>query len=112
MYFLTATLTGNTFDGDQPDWLETDKICSLPMLCIAIDPKQCLGKEYKFKVDAVVEKIKNSNLAPGYDEILVPGEGSNKKYEANLKNGLQLNENLVLEMNEIALELGVKKLSS
>ena len=110
--FLTATLTGNTFDGDQPDWLETDKICSLPMLCIAIDPKQCLGKEYKFKVDAVVEKIKNSNLAPGYDEILVPGEGSNKKYEANLKNGLQLNENLVLEMNEIALELGVKKLSS
>ncbi|MED5580395.1 MAG: Ldh family oxidoreductase [Nitrospinota bacterium] len=110
--FLTATLSGNTFDGDRPDWLETDEICSLPMLCIAIDPRQCLGKEYESRVDAVVEKIKKSSLAPGYDQILIPGEGSNKKYVENLKNGLQLNKKLVLEMNELALELGIKKLDS
>ena len=108
--FLTATLSGNTFDGDQPDWLDTDKICSLPMLCIAIDPRQCLGKEYKSKVDTIIEKIKHSNLAPGYEQILIPGENSNRKYEKNLKTGLLLNTKLVQEMNDLAKELGIKKL--
>lgn len=109
--FLTTTLSGNTFDGDQPDWLDTDKVCSLPMLCIAIDPRQCLGKEYKSKVDTIVEKIKHSNLAPGYDQILIPGENSNRKYEKNLKTGLRLNTKLVQEMNDLAKELGIKKLN-
>ena len=110
--FLTATLSGNTFDGEQPDWLETDRFCSLPMLCIAIDPQQCLGKEYQSKVDSIVKKVKNSSLAPGYDEILIPGETSNKKYEKNLKKGLQLNTKLVQEMNQLAEELRINKLKT
>ena len=108
--FLTGALTGNGFDADQPDWLETDKPFGLPMFAMAIDPERCLGGDYKAAVDEAVTRIKASGLAPGFDEIRIPGEGAHHRYQAALSGGIMLKEALARDLDRIAAEVGVAPL--
>ena len=108
--FLTGALTGNGFDADQPDWLETDKPFGLPMFAMAIDPERCLGGDYKAAVDEAVTRIKASGLAPGFDEIRIPGEGAHHRYQAALSGGITLKEALARDLDRIAEEVGVAPL--
>lgn len=106
--FLTAALSGNGFDADQPDWLDSDEDFALPMLAIAIDPDRCLGGDYQAAVDASIRRIKGSGLAPGFDEIRIPGEGSHRRYLQSLKEGIRLKEPVFDELTRIAGELNVE----
>ena len=109
--FLTGALSGNGFDADQPDWLETDKPFGLPMFAMAIDPERCLGGDYKAAVDEAVTRIKASGLAPGFDEIRIPGEGAHRRYQAALSEGITIKEALAQDLDRIAAEVGVAPLS-
>jgi LDH2 family malate/lactate/ureidoglycolate dehydrogenase len=110
--FLTSALSGNGFDADQPDWLEANKPFALPMLAIAIDPERCLGGDYQAVVDETVRQVKGSRLAPGFDEIRIPGEGAHRRFRYALANGITLKPALLDDLNRIAGELGVPPLSS
>lgn len=108
--FLTGALSGNGFDADRPDWLDKEAPFGLPMLIMAIDPDRCLGGDYKAAVDEAVARIKASGLAPGFDEIRIPGEGAHRRYRAALSEGLALKEALAQELDRIAAEAGAAPL--
>ncbi len=108
--FLTGALSGNGFDADRPDWLEKEAPFGLPMFVMAIDPDRCLGGDYKAAVDEAVSRIKASGLAPGFDEIRIPGEGAHRRYRAALSEGIALKEALARELDRIAAEVGVAPL--
>jgi LDH2 family malate/lactate/ureidoglycolate dehydrogenase len=110
--FITSALSGNGFDAEQPEWTETDKQFALPMLAIAIDPERCLGGDYQAAVDETVREIKSSRLAPGFDEIRIPGEGAHRRYRDALAGGINLKPALIEDLNRIANELGVRPLSN
>jgi LDH2 family malate/lactate/ureidoglycolate dehydrogenase len=105
--FLTSALSGNGFEADQPDWLDEERPFALPLLAIAIDPVRCLGGDYQAAVDETVRRVKASPLAPGFDEIRIPGEGSHRRYTAFLENGIPLKEALFGDLCRIAGELGI-----
>jgi LDH2 family malate/lactate/ureidoglycolate dehydrogenase len=110
--FLTSALSGSGFEADQPDWLDTDGEFALSMLAIAIDPDRCLGGDYQSVVDQTLRRVKASRLAPGFDEIRIPGEGSHRKYIQSLKEGIRLKGPVFDELNRIAAEVNVVPLQS
>ena len=108
--FLTGALSGSGLDADRPDWLEKDKPFGLPMFAMAIDPDRCLGGDYKAAVDEALARIKASGLAPGFDEIRIPGEGAHRRYRTALAEGIALKEALARDLDRIAAEVGVAPL--
>lgn len=109
---LTDALTGNVGDGDRPDWLASDREFLLSMLCIAIDPRACLGPEFGSIVAAVVARLKGSRLAAGFDAIRVPGEASAARARDATAHGVELPPALVRELDAIATRLGVRPLAT
>jgi LDH2 family malate/lactate/ureidoglycolate dehydrogenase len=104
---LTDALTGNAPDAARPDWLATDRDFLLSMLCIAIDPRACLGAEFAAIVSGVVGRLKASRLADGFDEIRIPGEASARRAREATVGGIALAPALVAELDAIAASLGV-----
>lgn len=109
--FLTAALSGNGFDADQPDWLEAERPFSLPMFCLAIDAARCLGGDYRRAVDEAIRRLKGSRLAPGFDEIRIPGEGAHRRYLRALEEGIPVPEALMREMDQLAARTGAPPLA-
>ena len=105
--FLTSALSGNGFEADQPDWLETEHPFAQPLLAIAIEPVRCLGGDYQAAVDKTVRQIKESRLAPGFDEIRIPGEGAHRRYINSLEYGIPLKKALLEDLCRIADELNI-----
>jgi len=106
---LTDALTGAS-DADRPDWLATDREFLLSMLCIAIDPAQCLGGEFAALVGQVVERVKGSRPAAGSDGIRIPGEASARRARETAGQGIPLAPALVAELDRLAVALGVPRL--
>jgi uncharacterized oxidoreductase len=64
--------------------------------------------EFKKRVDDLFRKIKGSPLAPGYDEILIPGDRERRKKEKNLKEGVYVEEKTWNTIVELARELDLE----
>lgn len=62
---------------------------------------------FKDKVDELFDSIKNSPKAPGVSEIMIPGEIELIKYESSLKEGVQLSEAVIKELEALSIEYGV-----
>ncbi|MEK6710716.1 MAG: Ldh family oxidoreductase [Nitrospinota bacterium] len=108
--FLTAALSGNGFDAGQPDWLEAERPFGLPMFCLAIDAERCLGGDYRGAVDEAIRRLKGSRLAPGFDEIRIPGEGAHRRYRRALQEGIPVPAALLKEMDQLAAQAGAPPL--
>ncbi len=67
--------------------------------------------DYKAEVDRHVRELKGSKRLPGVDEIRMPGERRRACREDRLRNGVPLAAPLVAQLDKLAEELGVKKLS-
>ena len=80
--------------------------CTKGDLFIAINPEFFMGgEEFKKKVDELLEEIKNSEPAEGF-EILIPGE-IEERNKAKRKDGFEIDENLYNQLKEICSELGL-----
>ncbi len=80
--------------------------CTKGDLFIAINPEFFVGKEeFKKKVDELLEEIKTSEPAEGF-EILIPGE-IEERNKMKRKNGFEIDENLYNQLKEICDELGL-----
>jgi uncharacterized oxidoreductase len=64
--------------------------------------------EFKERVDDLFRKVKNSPLAPGYDEILIPGDPERRKKEKNLKEGIFVEDKTWNAIVELAEELDIE----
>ena len=72
----------------------------------AVEEFQSLDSFYD-KVDELIAFIKSSPVAPGFSEILLPGESGRRRESAQLKTGIELDDETWSELTELAAELGV-----
>lgn len=56
---------------------------------------------FRKRVDAAIDVMKNSQKSPGVQEILVPGELEARKYEVQLKNGIEYPSELIERYNDM-----------
>lgn len=63
---------------------------------------------FKKRVDGLLRAVKNSPTAPGYDEILIPGEPERMKKEKRLREGIFVEDKTWGDIVALAEELGVE----
>ncbi len=63
---------------------------------------------FKRRVDDLLRSVRDSPTAPGYDEILIPGEPERRKKEKLLREGIFIEDKTWSEITALAKELNVK----
>lgn len=63
--------------------------------------------EFLARVDTLIETIKATPPAPGYDEVLVPGEPEHRARVRALRDGIPLPAALVAALRQLGTEVGV-----
>ena len=75
---------------------------------IAVEEFQPLD-EFLDRMDDLICFIKSRKTAPGFKEILLPGEQARRSEERQLKEGVEIDEATWKELSNLAKELGVTK---
>jgi len=65
-------------------------------------------KEFKDRMDCMIQNIKNSKKAVGFERIYMPGEIEYDKNMELLEKGIMVNEKVVNQLNELAENLGIR----
>jgi len=64
-------------------------------------------EEFKARMDAFIAEIKSSELRPGFDEILVPGEIDHRREQAYRRDGAMLDAQVFERLQDLAEALGI-----
>jgi uncharacterized oxidoreductase len=76
---------------------------------MAIDVGQITNLDkFKERVDNLLKKVKDSPVAPGYDEILIPGEPERRKKKKLLSEGIFVEDKTWNDIASLAKELNIK----
>jgi len=75
----------------------------------AIEEFQELNSFYD-KVDELIAVIKSTQCAPGFSEILLPGEAGRRKEMLQRENGVEIDLETWSDLTELAAELGIKEI--
>jgi len=109
---LVEVLTGALTEGGVSN---SDEYRSRPfyggngIFMMAIDVAQVTDLDaFKRRVDGLLRTTKNSPKAPGYDEILIPGDPERRKKEKLLKDGIFVEDKTWNDLVALAKELKVK----
>lgn len=79
-------------------------------LHIAIDVSKFLPLDiFKRLVNEYLDEIKNSSLAPGFTEILIPGEIESRFYQEYTHKGIPINPGLEAQLVEMVNKFGYAK---
>ena len=74
---------------------------------ILIDPSRFMPlEEFKAEVDRYIRMMKDSRKAPGFDEILLPGEIEYRTRARMMKEGFEVSGKLADELAELSVALG------
>ena len=77
-------------------------------LFIAVDPSVFVeSTQFRKAVSAYLQEIKTSRKAPGFEEILVPGERGLRQREESLEKGALVYESVWENTAKLASEYGV-----
>ncbi len=68
-------------------------------------------EDFSLDVESLIEYVKSSQLAPGFDEILVPGEPELRTEQERRANGIPVPDGTVKALSVLAAEYGVSGLS-
>lgn len=105
---LTGVLAGGHFSKMIPSMYDVNKKQSISHFMLTIDIKQFIPLElYYASVKQLVSYIKDSKKAEGVEEIYLPGEIEFMKEKRNKENGVPLEEQTFLKLNELAKELNI-----
>lgn len=75
---------------------------------IVIDPSKFMPLDaFRQRSDDYVRMVKGCRRAPGFDEILLPGEKERKTFETRTEAGFEINEALQNEVLECARQAGL-----
>ena len=102
---LGGLLTGN---GPGKDWWNKGGhgVNGVFLQAFAVEEFQELDTYYD-RVDEFIAFIKSTQLAPGFSEILLPGEAGRRREAAQQESGVEIDEETWSELVELAGELGV-----
>jgi LDH2 family malate/lactate/ureidoglycolate dehydrogenase len=103
---LGGILTGN---GPGRDWWAKGGhgVNGVFLQAFAVEEFHSLDSFYE-KVDEFIAAVKSTPCAPGYDEILLPGERARRTEAALLQSGIAVDEQTWTELINLAAELGVE----
>jgi uncharacterized oxidoreductase len=77
-------------------------------LVTVIDVEQLRGREaFDQEVEDLLSYVKSSRLAPGFDEILAPGEPEQRERERRLANGIRIPDETWRQIAETGARYGV-----
>jgi len=74
----------------------------------AVEEFQALETFYD-KVDELIELVKSTPCAPGFSEILLPGDSGRRKEAASRNNGVEIDEDTWTGLISLAIELKVQE---
>lgn len=102
---LGGLLTGN---GPGKDWWNKGGhgVNGVFLQAFAVEEFQELDSFYD-RVDEFIAFIKSTQLAPGFSEILLPGEAGRRREAMQKNNGVEIDDETWSELVELAGELGV-----
>ncbi|MBM4078421.1 MAG: Ldh family oxidoreductase, partial [Planctomycetes bacterium] len=76
---------------------------------IVIDIQKFLPlTDFRRQVDALIQHVKSSPLAPGFTEILVPGEPEHRERQKRLKEGIFVEDETWRQIVDVATKTGLK----
>jgi uncharacterized oxidoreductase len=83
------------------------------VLMVAIDiAKFTPIEDFYRRVDELVAHVKSSPLAPGFDEILVPGEIESRQANRRSREGIPIDDETWRQIQETAATLGISELDT
>lgn len=102
---LGGLLSGN---GASKDWWNKGGhgVNGVFLQAICVEEFQPVAQFYD-KVDELIAFAKSTECAPGFSEILLPGESGGRREAAQRKNGVEINGDTWSELTELAAALGV-----
>ena len=109
---LAGALSGAGLITQIPMWFkETALPTNIGHMVMALNVEAFMGIErFKGRVDYIINVLKKSRLADGYDEILIPGELESRTAKKQLKTGVSVMGTVLDELDKIARDFRVAPL--
>ena len=76
---------------------------------IAVEEFQPIG-EFFDRVDELIAFVKSRKTAPGFKEILLPGEQGRRNEERQMRDGVEIDQATWMELKQVAIELKIHQL--
>ena len=103
---LAGTLSGSGCSGS-----ENARVCNASLM-IVIDIAQFIPlEEYRRHIDKLERFMRCSPPAPGFDEILMPGEIESRKKQQRLSEGIPIDDETWRQIQETAANVGISELT-
>jgi len=109
---MSGILSGSAY-GPRVGWIydESTEPVNIGHFFLAIDISRLLPRfEFLSRMDHMVEEIKDSPKADGFEEIFIPGERRTNSARKRTEEGIPVSLQLLDEFNKLASELGVAPL--
>jgi LDH2 family malate/lactate/ureidoglycolate dehydrogenase len=110
---LAGTLNGAAFGRDVVDFNNNDTDeCNTGHFLIALDISRFMPIDvFKREVDHQLRELRESKRLPGVDAIYFPGELRAQRRSDRQRNGVPLADEVLIQLDNLADELGVAKLA-
>ncbi len=101
---LSCALAGGAVDVDIPRfWEETDKMTNIGYFMGAIDvSKFCPLDVFEQRAEKLLSAMKASRPAPGFDQVMIPGEIELNMTQKSREEGIEMSEVSLREFRELA----------
>lgn len=110
MDMLSGVLTGSSFGIGVKGPYQSEKRSGCGHLVIALDIAAFIPTaDFDSRMGQLIEQLKSTPTAIGTAEILYPGELEARNAERNLRDGLVLPEQTIVDLDQLAGDLGVDK---
>ena len=110
---LAGTLNGAAMGRDVVDFNHDDHSATNTGQAICAIDISAFGDvaAFKARVDTLIRDLRASERIPGVDRVWMPGEQSHAKRVAYARDGIPINPALMTDLDRLAGELGIPKLS-
>ncbi|MEM3551939.1 MAG: Ldh family oxidoreductase [Candidatus Bathyarchaeia archaeon] len=106
---LSGCLSGAAYGRRVVSLYPEDQKCSVGQFFLVINPDAFTPlREFKDMVDKAVQEIKACPTAPGYSEVLIPGEIEYRMEQKRLREGIPISDETWQQMEKICKEANVK----
>jgi len=107
---LTCALANSDFDTQIPRFWEQPEIpTNIGYFMGAIDISKFLPLEqFKANADMIFKVLKETRTAPGFSEVMIPGEIEKNLTDKNMAEGIDLSEATLKEFKELSERYGVE----
>ncbi len=101
---LTGGLTHGAMLSSVNSWLKKPDIpTSMSQLFIAIDFKKIIEEELFYRqIDILIDEIKNSKIAPGFEKIYIPGEIESEIEERRKIQGIPITPEIYSDLRKLS----------